>query len=55
MTAGIGELEAWLVTGSQHLYGEAVVRQVDEDARRIATGLGASADVPIRIVARPAG
>ena len=46
-------LEAWLVTGSQHLYGDAVLRLVDEDARQIAAGLDASPNVPVRIVAKP--
>ena len=30
------ELEAWFVTGSQHLYGPEVLRTVEEHARRIA-------------------
>ena len=31
---GLRDLEAWFVTGSQHLYGEAVLERVDEHARR---------------------
>jgi L-arabinose isomerase len=46
-------LEAWLVTGSQHLYGQDVLRLVDDHARQIAAGLGASPDVPVRIVPKP--
>ena len=53
MRSGLGHLEAWLVTGSQHLYGDAVLRLVDEHARQMAAGLGASPDVPVRIVAKP--
>ncbi len=34
MSSGIGRLEVWFVTGSQHLYGEAVLEQVADDARR---------------------
>ena len=47
------ELEAWFVTGSQDLYGEAVLEQVDANARHIARCLDASTDIPIRIVAKP--
>ena len=53
MTNGLQRLEAWLVTGSQHLYGEDVLRVVDEHARRIAEALGRSPDVPVTIVAKP--
>jgi L-arabinose isomerase len=47
------ELEAWFVTGSQDLYGEAVLEQVDANARHIARCLDEAADVPIRIIAKP--
>ena len=46
-------LEVWFVTGSQHLYGEAVLREVDEHARRIAACLDEAAAIPVRIVAQP--
>jgi L-arabinose isomerase len=39
----------WFVTGSQHLYGDAILRTVDEHARAIAAGL----DVPARVVCTP--
>ena len=35
--------EAWFVTGSQHLYGDDVLRQVAENSRRIAAALSARA------------
>ena len=47
------QLEAWFVTGSQHLYGEAVLERVDEHARQIAGCLDEAAAVPVRIVAKP--
>jgi L-arabinose isomerase len=53
MRSGLGHLEAWLVTGSQHLYGQDVLRLVEDHARRMAEALGASPDVPVRIVAKP--
>ncbi len=44
------ESEAWFVTGSQHLYGEATLRTVAEHARQISVCLDESVDVPVRIV-----
>ena len=52
MSAGLSDLEAWFVTGSQHLYGEDVLRQVDENARQIARALDEAAAIPVRVVAR---
>ncbi len=48
----LGELEAWFVTGSQHLYGDEVLSRVDADAREIAASLDAAAAIPVRIVCR---
>ena len=45
--------EVWFLTGSQALYGEQTLRQVAEQSRRIADELGASADVPVRVVWKP--
>ncbi len=39
MSRGLPELEVWFVTGSQRLYGDDVLRQVDEHAGRIAACL----------------
>ena len=44
--AGLDGLEAWFVTGSQDLYGEAVLARVDENARHIARCLDEAAAVP---------
>src|SRR3972149_6325805 len=46
-------LEAWLVTGSQHLYGDEVLKQVAADSQAIAAGLGQHATMPVRIVFKP--
>jgi L-arabinose isomerase len=48
-----GHLEAWFVTGSQHLYGPETLKKVEEHATTIARGLGASPDIPVSIVAKP--
>ncbi len=45
--------EAWLVTGSQHLYGKETLDKVAEHAREIAHGLSASAGIPVTLVFKP--
>jgi L-arabinose isomerase len=47
-------LEAWFITGSQKLYGEKTLRQVDKDSKLIARGLSDSPRIPIRVVSKPA-
>lgn len=46
-------LEAWFVTGSQHLYGPETLKQVADHANTIARALGASPHIPVQIVAKP--
>jgi L-arabinose isomerase len=55
MTMGkaLGEHEVWLLTGSQELYGDEVLREVDEHAREIAGSLDAEAAIPVRVVHKP--
>ena len=38
----LGHLEVWLVVGSQELYGQEALRQVEAHAREIAAGLDAA-------------
>ncbi|HXG39316.1 MAG TPA: L-arabinose isomerase [Candidatus Limnocylindrales bacterium] len=45
--------ELWFVTGSQHLYGEAVLRRVAEQAGQVARALDEAPAIPVRIVQRP--
>ncbi|WP_426625755.1 L-arabinose isomerase [Leifsonia sp. McL0607] len=45
--------EVWFLTGSQHLYGPETLAQVAEQSRAIADQLGASSDVPVRVVWKP--
>jgi L-arabinose isomerase len=49
----LSNLEAWFVTGSQHLYGPETLKTVDQHAAGIARGLGASPEMPVRVVAKP--
>src|SRR4029079_2329257 len=46
-------LEVWFVTGSQHLYGDEVLKQVDKDSQAIVAGLGKSSEMPIKVVFKP--
>ncbi|MDZ7330566.1 MAG: L-arabinose isomerase [candidate division KSB1 bacterium] len=46
-------LEAWFVTGSQHLYGEMALRQVTEDSKKIADALSRSTRIPVKIIYKP--
>ena len=47
-----GNLEAWLVVGSQEMYGQETLRQVEQHARELAAGLDAQAGIPVRVVCR---
>ena len=47
------KLEIWFVTGSQHLYGEETLKQVDVDSAEIVNGLNASGKMPVQIVFKP--
>jgi L-arabinose isomerase len=47
------QFEVWLVTGSQHLYGEAALKQVAEDSQRIARGLTETGKFPVKVVFKP--
>src|SRR4029077_13197823 len=49
----LANLEAWFVTGSQHLYGTGTLKKVEEHATTIARGLSASPEIPVKIVAKP--
>ncbi|WP_031529256.1 L-arabinose isomerase [Dyadobacter crusticola] len=47
------QFEIWFVTGSQHLYGEDTLRQVDDHSRILAKSFDESAAVPVRVVFKP--
>jgi L-arabinose isomerase len=49
----LAEFEVWFVTGSQSLYGEDVLRQVDENAAAIASGLDTAEAIPVRVRPQP--
>ena len=43
----------WFVTGSQHLYGEETLRQVDEHSAKIADTLNAAKHIPVQVIFKP--
>jgi L-arabinose isomerase len=53
MVKDLKTLEAWFVTGSQHLYGEETLKQVDHDSQEIAAALDRSSEVAVKIVFKP--
>lgn len=46
-------LEAWFVTGSQHLYGPETLKQVAKDSQAIAKALNAARAIPVKVVFKP--
>jgi len=46
-------LEVWFVTGSQNLYGEETLRQVAENAQKVAEGINNANNVSVTVVYKP--
>ncbi len=46
-------LEVWFVTGSQFLYGEETLRQVDQHSEQIVKELNAASGIPVAVVFKP--
>ncbi len=47
------QLEAWFITGSQHLYGPETLKQVAKDSQEIAAALNAAGTIPVKVVFKP--
>ncbi|MCF8225131.1 MAG: L-arabinose isomerase [Bacteroidales bacterium] len=45
--------EAWFITGSQHLYGDEVLKKVAADSQAIVKGLNDVGSVPVKMVYKP--
>ncbi|MBL7852185.1 MAG: L-arabinose isomerase [Cyclobacteriaceae bacterium] len=45
--------QLWFVTGSQHLYGDEVLRQVEQHSREMAASLQVALHLPISVVCKP--
>ncbi len=50
MKKNLSELEVWFVTGSQDLYGEETLKQVDRNSREIAEALNKSKEIPVKVI-----
>jgi L-arabinose isomerase len=46
-------IELWFVTGSQHLYGEETLKQVNDDSKAIAAAFDKADAIPVKVVFRP--
>jgi L-arabinose isomerase len=46
-------MELWFATGSQHLYGDQILKTVAVHANEIAGELANSANIPLRVIAKP--
>jgi L-arabinose isomerase len=49
----LDSLEVWYITGSQHLYGEAALKKVAANARKIVEELNGSKRLPLKLVFKP--
>lgn len=45
--------EVWFITGSQHLYGEETLRQVDKHSEEIVAFFQASEDIAVNVIFKP--
>src|SRR5687768_13681462 len=51
--SNLEQLELWFVTGSQHLYGEDVLKQVAEHSRIIVNAVHSAESMPVKVVLKP--
>lgn len=50
MMKDLKQYEFWFVTGSQHLYGEEVIKQVEDHSKQMVAGLVSDSAIPATIV-----
>lgn len=50
MDINLKSLEVWFVPGSQDLYGEETLRQVEEQARKVAGAINEQPEIPVTVV-----
>jgi L-arabinose isomerase len=53
MITDLKTLELWFVTGSQHLYGEETLKQVDAHSEQIAKALNEAGQIPVTVMFKP--
>ena len=51
--ADLKKLEVWFLTGSQHLYGEETLKQVEQHAASIARSLNENSSIPVTVTFKP--
>jgi len=49
----LNELEAWFITGSQHLYGEATLKKVAQHSSEMAQWMTQSGKLPVKVIFKP--
>ena len=49
MIIDFNKYQVWLVTGSQHLYGDAILQNVETHSKEIAEGLSVNAQIPVQV------
>ncbi len=49
----LGRYEVWFVAGSQHLYGDETLAQVEQNTLRIAQEFQTSEQIPVKVVSKP--
>ena len=47
------DFEVWFVTGSQHLYGEEMLKKVAEHSQEIAKSLNDHSRIPVKVIFKP--
>ena len=53
MTVASDDRECWFLTGSQHLYGQEALEQVQRQSAEVVAELNAAAEVGARVIAKP--
>ncbi len=53
MNLDLRQFEVWFVTGSQHLYGDETLKQVEAHSQEISAALEQSVEIPVRVVYKP--
>src|ERR1700759_8354 len=52
MMSDLKKLEVWLLTGTQHLYGEKTLKQVQEHSDAMANYLNENPHMPVRVIGK---
>ena len=50
MTINLDQYQVWFITGSQHLYGDEILKQVSSHAKQFSQALSAGQEIPVTVV-----